>query len=87
MSKKLFKLNDNAIFMIREGLQLCLLTNTNFVDILRGMAFQSTDDSGTLTTADEYVEQWNEMVQRMNEAAEARLAELEGTEQAEAEVN
>jgi hypothetical protein len=85
MSKKLYKLSDDAIFMIREGLQLCLLTGTNFVDIVRGMAFQEAGE-GTLTISEEYVTQWNEMVERMNQEAEKKLQELEAatTEQVEA---
>lgn len=79
MSKKLYKLTDDAIFMIREGLQLCLLTGTNFVDIVRGMAFEETEN-GNLTISAEYVSQWNEMVERLNADAEKALAAAQEAE-------
>lgn len=63
-----FKFSDDLILMIREVLQLCLLTGRNFGDTMRGMLVEEQD--GMLVPCGVYVEEWNKLVQRLSEEAE-----------------
>lgn len=65
---KVLKLSDDAIYMVRELIQLSLLTGTNLVDHFRAMRF-TEGDNGYVMVLPEYVVSYNEMVQKLNEDA------------------
>lgn len=80
-SKRLFKLNDDLIGMIRELVQLALLTGTNIVDHLRAVVVQESDADGRfVTVAPEYVEAYNQMILKLSEEAEQKMKEMQETE-------
>jgi len=75
---KLFKLDDNVILMIREILQLSLLTSTNLVDHLRTMVVEvHPEDDRFLTLSPGFVESYNRMIASLNEEASRQVAEQE----------
>ncbi len=77
---KLYKLDDNVIGMVRELVQLSLLTGTNLVDHMRTMVVEPHPEDGRfLTLSPGFVESYNRMVASLNEQAEAqmKLAEQE----------
>lgn len=71
-------LSDESIAMIRELLQLCLITGDNFVDSLRAMKFSflNTEDSSKLYPAPEYVEGYNEYVKKLTARAEEEAVKI-----------
>ena len=75
-AKKTFKLSDDAIVVIRELIQLSLLTGTNIVDHFRGIVLETTAD-GKVTITPEYVEAYQQMLQKLSEEAERMQAEAE----------
>ena len=76
--KKFYKVSDELIGMIRELVQLALLTGTNIVDHMRALVVEESDTDGRfITVSPEYVESYNSMVERLNEEAEARIAEMQ----------
>jgi hypothetical protein len=71
---KLYKLDDNVIGMVRELVQLSLLTGTNLVDHMRTMVVEPhPEDSRFLTLSPGFVESYNRMVASLNEQAEAQM--------------
>jgi len=76
--KKYFKMNDDLIGMIRELVQLALLTGTNIVDHLRAIVIEvAPHDKRFVTVAPEYVEAYNKMVEDLNRQAEEKYAEMQ----------
>jgi hypothetical protein len=86
MSKEL-KLSDQVIGQIRELLQFCLVTQTNFVDHMRAVRLEQQDDKIVLTRA--YIEGWNDMVTgllKQQQAASEKLADETDDQVVEEEV-
>lgn len=80
MSKKELKLTDQVIGQIREVLQLSLLTQTNFVDHMRAIRVEESEQTeGVLVLSEGYVKGWNEMSEKFHEQAASRAAELSST--------
>ena len=78
--RKTYKLNDDFIALVRDLLQLSLLTNTNIIDHLRAVIVEpETTESRKhyLTLTPEYVEAYNAHIEELNKKAEeaARLAQ------------
>lgn len=72
---KLYKLDDNIIAMIREILQLSLLTGTNLVDHMRTMVVEPhPEDDRFLTLSAGFVESYNRMIAQLNEDANKQMA-------------
>lgn len=69
------RLSDDAILVIREVLQFCLLTGRNFVDMSRGMVFNVEGD--VLYPSPKYVAAYNELVERLNAEALEKAKERE----------
>lgn len=68
--RKVYKLGDDAILMIRELIQLSILTGTNVIDHFRAMQLESNEEKEVyLSVTPEYIEGYNEMVNKLNEAA------------------
>jgi len=82
---KVLKLSDDAILMVRELIQLSLLTGTNIIDHFRAMRLEADPVSGYITVTKEYIKGYNEMVEKMNaealelqEKAQATLVSNDG---------
>ena len=74
VERKLFKLSDDFIGMVRELVQLSLLTGTNIVDHMRSLVFEaSLEEPGKVTVCPEYVDAYNKMVSTLNDDAEAKI--------------
>jgi len=79
-NRAIFQMSDDAISMIREIVQLSLLTGTNIVDHLRAIQLEpTTDRHDRLTVTPEYVSAYNEMVMKLNEEAEAQRKLMQQT--------
>lgn len=77
-SRKLYKIDDNVIAMVRELVQLSLLTGTNIVDHLRSVVVEvHPEDKRYVTLCPEYVESYNRMVDGLNKQAEQQMQENE----------
>lgn len=66
-----FRMTDDLIAMIRELVQLSLLTGTNIIDHMRALVMEITPD-GRVTVTPEYVQAYNSMVSQLAAEAEAR---------------
>lgn len=78
--REVFKMSDDLISMIRELIQLSLLTGTNIVDHLRAMQVEPAGDKPThLTVTPEYVEAYNAMILKLNDQAIAMQEEMQKT--------
>lgn len=76
--KKYYKVSDELIGMIRELVQLALLTGTNIVDHMRTLVVQESDEDGRfITVSPEYVQAYNEMVEKLSVEAEERIADMQ----------
>jgi len=76
--KKLYKLSDDLIGMVRELVQLALLTGTNIVDHLRAVIIQeSAADGRYVTVSPEYIEAYNAMILKLTEEAEQKMKEMQ----------
>ncbi len=87
--KRIFKLSDDVIVMLRDLIQYSLLLDTNLIDNFRALRLEQvsslpsiqkiTDSEGkeyeiaTLVPASEYVEAYNAMVEKL----EADLQKME----------
>ncbi len=87
--RKTFKLSDDIIALVRDLLQLSLLTNSNIIDHLRAVVLETeTARPHYLTLTPEYVEAYNAHIEKLNQeahaamqAAQSRLATDADTEQ------
>lgn len=79
-NRTLYKIDDNVIAMVRELVQLSLLTGTNIVDHLRSVVVEvHPEDKRYVTLCPEYVESYNRMVEGLNKQAEQQMQENENT--------
>ena len=77
-NRTLYKVDDNVIAMVRELVQLSLLTGTNIVDHLRSLVVEvHPEDKRYVTLCPEYVESYNRMVETLNKQAEQKMQENE----------
>lgn len=77
-NRTFYKIDDNVIGMIRELVQLSLLTGTNIVDHLRSVVVEiHPEDKRFVTLCPEYVESYNRMVDNLNKQAEQQMQENE----------
>ena len=77
-NRTLYKIDDNVIGMIRELVQLSLLTGTNIIDHLRSVVVEvHPEDKRYVTLCPEYVESYNRMVENLNKQAEQQMQENE----------
>jgi len=65
-----YKLGDDLIAVVRELLQLSILTGTNIVDHLRAVTAEVNPDTGKLVPTDQYVGAYNEMITELVKKAE-----------------
>lgn len=72
-NKTPFQMSDDLISMIRELIQLSLLTGTNLVDHLRAIQMEpTTDRPDRLTITPAYVMAYNEMIMKLNAEVETQ---------------
>jgi hypothetical protein len=78
--RQVFKMSDDLIAMVRELVQLSFLTGTNIVDHFRAVQMEQVEGKPLfLTVTPEYVAAYNDMVQKLNEAALKRQEEMQKT--------
>lgn len=77
-SRKFFALSDEVIGQLRELLQLSLITGTHIVDNMRQLRLEESDiQPGYLTLTPEYVEYFNNSVEKlMDDLEELKKKEL-----------
>lgn len=73
----IFKMGDDLIAVVRELVQLSILTGTNIVDHLRAIHVEVDAATNKLIPTVQYVEAYNEMVQGLQKQAEDNAAEFE----------
>lgn len=73
------KMSDDMIAVIRELVQLSLLTGTNIVDHLRAITCEVDADTSKLVPTEEYVEAYNDMIEDLVKKAEESQVELEAS--------
>lgn len=72
------KMSDDLIAVIRELVQLSILTGTNIVDHFRAIACEIDAETNKLVPTEDYVEAYNQMVdQLVKQAEEARVKQEE----------
>lgn len=77
-TKKYYKVSDELIGMIRELVQLALLTGTNIVDHMRTLVVEESEhDKRFITVSPEYVQAYNDMVEKLSAEAEERIADMQ----------
>jgi hypothetical protein len=83
--KEVYKLGDDLIAVVRELVQLSLLTGTNIVDHLRAVHVEVDQTTNKLVPTIQYVEAYNEMVKDLEKQANEAAEEFERKLVAEAE--
>jgi hypothetical protein len=71
--RKTYKFSDDFIALVRDLLQLSLLTNTNIIDHLRAVIVEPENTEARahyLTLTPEYVEAYNLHIEELNKKAE-----------------
>lgn len=77
--RQFFKFNDDVIAMVRELIQLSLLTGTNIVDHMRAIVVEvSPEDPRFLAITPEYISAYNSQVEELNKRAQAEMLEMQG---------
>ena len=76
---KVFQLSDDVIALVRELVQLSLLTGTNIIDHFRAVQLEELEP-GKLYPTEEYINSYNAMVTSLSEAIEkAQTAEQDAS--------
>lgn len=74
------KLSDQVIGQLREILQLCMLSNTSFVDHARALRLELSEKSpDSLILAKDYVTGWNKMSEEFYQKAQEKADKLAST--------
>ncbi len=76
--KQVYKVSDDLIAVIRELVQLSLLTGTNLVDHMRAVSVEIVE--GHVVPTEEYVEQYNAYIEELEKQAEKLQAEMQSQE-------
>jgi len=71
------RLGDDLIAVVRELIQLSLLTGTNIVDHMRAVRVETVE--GMVVPTDEYVEAYNAQITELQKQAEAQAEEMQKT--------
>jgi hypothetical protein len=76
-----YKFSDDVIAIVRELVQLSLLTGTNIIDHLRAVVLvPDSENQKYLTLDEEYVKSYNAYITHLNEAALQQAQEMQGKE-------
>ena len=68
-----YRLGDDVIAVIRELIQLSLLTGTNIVDHMRAVRVEVIE--GAVVPTEEYIAAYNAQIEEMSKQAEAQTEE------------
>jgi len=68
-----YRLGDDVIAVIRELIQLSLLTGTNIVDHMRAVRVEVIE--GAVVPTEEYIAAYNAQIEEMGKQAEAQAEE------------
>lgn len=71
------KLSDELIAVIRELLQLSIVTGTNIIDHLRAVEVVTDPESGKVTPTEQYILAYNEMIEELVKKAEESQEEVD----------
>lgn len=71
-----YRLGDDVIAVIRELIQLSLLTGTNIVDHMRAVRVEVID--GAVVPTVEYIEAYNAQIEELAKQAEEQTEERQG---------
>jgi len=80
-----FKMGDDLIAVVRELVQLSLITGTNIVDHLRSIEMEMDTETNKLVPTVEYVEAYNSMVEELVEKANQAQKKLDLAKDPESE--
>ena len=78
-TKNTFKFSDDVIIIVRELIQLSLLTGTNLVDHLRAVVLVAENEK-YLTLDEDYVKAYNEYITELSRKAEEQSSERQTKE-------
>lgn len=84
--RKFYKMTDDLIAMIRELVQLSLLTGSNIVDHLRSVVVEPDESGNKVTVCPEYIVSYNSMLQKLQEEAELKMRESLREQEAQEEM-
>lgn len=77
-TKPVFKMSDDLIAMVREIVQLSLLTGTNLIDHFRAVQMEQVEvKPGYLTITEDYLKAYNEMIIKLNEEVVRKQEEMQ----------
>lgn len=63
-----YKLSDDLIAIVRELVQISLLTGTNVIDHFRGLVVEPAEqDPEKLVPTEEYIQAYNDMVEKFEQ--------------------
>lgn len=68
--KRHYKLGDDLIAVIRELVQLSILTGTNVVDHFRAINFEIHEQTGKAVPTQDYMDAYSDMMEKLQEQAE-----------------
>lgn len=74
-NKKDLRLSDDAIAVVRELIQLSILTGTNIVDHMRAIRLELVD--GVVFPTQEYVDAYNAQIEELAKKAEELQAQMQ----------
>ena len=70
-----YRLGDDVIAVIRELIQLTLLTGTNIVDHMRAVRVEVID--GAVVPTEAYIEAYNMQIEELSKQAEEQAQEMQ----------
>lgn len=73
--EKTFRLSDDLIGVVRELLQLSIMTGSNIVDHMRAVRVEVID--GAVVPTEEYIDAYNAQVEQLVKQAEERMEEMQ----------
>jgi flagellar capping protein FliD len=75
--QKTFKMSDDLIAVVRELVQLSLITGTNIVDHLRAIELEVDSDSNKMIPTIDYINAYNAMVEELVKKANESQKKLD----------
>jgi hypothetical protein len=75
--QKTFKMSDDLIAVVRELVQLSLITGTNIVDHLRAIELEVDSDSNKMIPTIDYINAYNDMVEELVKKANESQKKLD----------
>lgn len=76
--KKVLKMSDDTIAVVREIVQLSILTGTNLVDHMRAVRLEEVE--GSVYPTQEYIDAYNAQIEELAKKAEETQAKMQAQE-------